>query len=125
LERPQPRGDFASAGIAVLESLARTVHWPDDQVHHASEAIALNLSTRVDAGRSGRIAWAMNVGGTGELGFPLHRAQMHPDRLAELEARFPRTQFREEAMRLIREEARRLRGGRFGLFRWIFPLVLR
>lgn len=125
LEQPPARGDFTQRGIDVVKALAVEHGWRDEQVHAAAEAIATNLSTRVDPVRSGRIAWAMNVGGTGELGFPLHRAQMHPDRIAELEARYPRTRFREESMRLIRAEARRARGGRPGMFRWIFPLVVR
>jgi hypothetical protein len=124
-ERPDGRGDFASAGIAVLHALARAHRWPDDRVHFAAEAIATNLSLHVDPVRSGRIAWAMNVGGAGELGFPPHRNQMHPHRLAELEARYPRTNFRTESMRLVREEANRVPGGRFAFFRWIFPLILK
>jgi len=125
LEAPPGRGDFSRAGIDVLRALAVEHRWSDAQVHDASEAIATNLSLRVDPARSGRIAWAMNVGGTGEVGFALHRRQMHPDRIAELEARYPRTGFRDEALRLARAEARRLRGGRFGVFQWIFPIVVR
>lgn len=125
LERPIDRGDFSSAGIAVLHTLAARTRWNADQVHFASEAIATNLSLRVDPDHSGKIAWAMNVGGAGELGFPPHRAQMHPDRISELEQLYPRTGFRREAMRLVREEARRVPGGRFGWFRWIFPLIVR
>jgi hypothetical protein len=67
----------------------------------------------------------MNVGGLGELGFPLHRAQMHPERIAELEARYPRDGFRATAMRLIREEAVRVPGGRFALLGRFFPLIMR
>ena len=125
LERPLTHGDFSSGSIAALRSLAKATRWSDEQVHWASEAIATNLNARVDPRRSGRIAWAMNVGGVGELGFRWHRAQMHPDRIAELEARFPRDQFRAASMRLIAAEARRVRGGRFGLFRWVFPLIMR
>jgi HD domain-containing protein len=125
LERPPARGDFSQGGIDVLKALAVEHAWPDDQVHAAAEAIATNLVTRVDATRLGRIAWAMNVGGLGELGFPGHRSQMHPDRIAELEGRYPRARFRREAMQLIRAEARRVRGGRFGLYRWIFPLIMK
>ena len=125
LEQPPERGDFSAGGIAVLQQLAFEIGWRDEQVHLASEAIATNLSVRVDPSRSGRIAWAMNVGGAGELGFPPHRRQMHPARIAELETRYPRTQFRERAMELVRAEARRVPGGRFALFRWIFPLVMR
>jgi HD domain-containing protein len=125
LEQPPQRGDFSSGGIDIVRALAVEHRWPDDRVHAASEAIAVNLSLRVDPVRSGTIAWAMNVGGAGEIGSPWHRAQMHPDRVAELEARFPRTEFRRTAIRLAREEARRVRGGRFALFRWIFPLIVR
>lgn len=125
LEVPGTRGDFASAGIAILHSLAREHAWREDRTHLAAEAIATNLSARVAIAHSGPIAWAMNVGGAGELGFPPHRRQMHPDRIAELEGLYPRTEFRSEAMRLVREEARRIPGGRFGFFRWIFPLILR
>jgi hypothetical protein len=125
LERPPPRGDFSAAGIAAVEELAVEHGWPDEQVHLASEAIATNLSLRVDPARSGRIAWAMNVGGAGEIGFRPHRAQMSRARIAELEARFPRTGFRDAAIRLARAEARRVPGGRFGFFRWIFPIVIR
>ena len=46
-------------------------------------------------------------------------------RIAELEARFPRTGFRNAAMQLARAEARRVPEGRFAFFRWIFPIVLR
>jgi hypothetical protein len=82
LEQPIDRGDFSSAGVAVLHTLAAQTRWSNDQVRLASEAIATNLSLRVDPARSGKIAWAMNVGGAGEIGFRPHRAQMHPDRIA-------------------------------------------
>jgi len=124
LERPPRRGDFSAAGIAIVEKLALETCWSDDQVHFATEAIATNLGMRVDPERSGKIAWAMNVGGIGELGFRPHRAQMAPARIAELEARYPRTGFRDAARRLIRDEARRVPGGRFAFFRWIFPILL-
>jgi hypothetical protein len=125
LERPPSRGDFSSGGIEILESLAHTHRWPDAQVHAASEAIATNLNLRVDASRSGPIAWAMNVGGVGEIGFGLHRAQMARARIAELESRFPRTDFKPTALQLARAESRRLPGSRFGIFRHLFPLFLR
>lgn len=124
LELPPARGDFASGGIDRLKTLAHAHRWPDAQVHAASEAIATNLNLRVDPARSGVIAWAMNVGGVGEIGFGLHRGQMHPDRIAELEARFPRTDFKPTAIQLARAEARRLPGSRFGIFRWLFPVFL-
>jgi predicted dienelactone hydrolase len=122
---PAAGGDFSLGGIEVLERLAARHHWPDAQVHAAREAIATNLSARVDRERSGVIAWAMNVGGVGELGFRWHRQQMHPDRIAELEARYPRTDLVPTSKRLIRAEAKRVRGGRFGFFRYLFPIVLR
>jgi len=125
LERPTSRGDFATAGIEILKALACDTRWPDDQVRFASEAIATNLSLRVDRAHSGTIAWAMNVGGIGELGFPPHRAQLHPDRIVELELLYPRTAFKTETKKLIREEAQRVRGGRFGFFRPIFPFIVK
>jgi hypothetical protein len=125
LERPGATGDFSSAGVAVLKTLALEHAWGDEQVHGASEAIATNLSMRVDRERSGIVAWAMNVGGVGELGFPAHRRQMHPDRIAELERRYPRRGFRPAAQKLIAAEARRVPGGRFGFFRWVFPIIMK
>jgi HD domain-containing protein len=125
LERPLPQREFALAGIAALHGLARETGWPAPQLDAAAEAIATNLSLRVDPARSGRIAWAMNVGGAGELGGGPHRGQMHPARVAELEAMFPRTGFKSEALRLIRADARRFRGGRWGFFRWVFPLAVK
>lgn len=125
LERPLPQREFSLAGIAALHSLARATGWPAPQLDAAAEAIATNLSLRVDPARSGRIAWAMNVGGAGELGGGPHRGQMHPARVAELEAMFPRTAFKREALRLIRADARRFRGGRWSFFRWVFPLVVK
>lgn len=125
LERPSATGDFSSAGVAVLKALALEHAWGDEQVHGASEAIATNLSMRVDRERSGIVAWAMNVGGVGELGFPAHRRQMHPDRIAELERRYPRRGFRPAAQKLIAAEARRVPGGRFGFFRWVFPIIMK
>lgn len=125
LERPPPSGDFSLAGIEAVKTLAHATGWPDDQVHFASEAIAVNLSARVDRARSGVVAWAMNVGGLGEIGFPLHRAQMHPDRIAELERSYPRTELWPTVKRLIADEARRVPGGRFGLFRFVFPFIVK
>lgn len=66
----------------------------------------------------------MNVGGIGELGFGPHRAQMHPERLKELEALYPRDGFRSTAMRLIDEEVRRIPDGRFALLGRFFPLIM-
>jgi hypothetical protein len=125
LEHPPARGDFSLGGVQVLERLADQHRWSSEQTRLASEAIATNLNARVDPKRVGEIAWAMNVGGLGELGFWPHRAQLHPDRIAELEARFPRDGFRAEAMRLIREEVRRVPGGRFAFFRHLFPILMR
>jgi hypothetical protein len=125
LEHPPAKGDFSVGGIEVLKQLAFEQQWGEEQVELASEAIATNLSARVDANQSGKIAWAMNVGGLGELGFGLHRAQMHRDRIAELEAQYPRTGFREESKALIRAESRRVPGGRFAFFRWVFPLLMK
>lgn len=125
LERPAEKGDFTSGGIQVLKSLAHQHRWGEEQTHLAAEAIATNLSTRVDPSRLGIVAWAMNVGGLGELGFPLHRRQLHPDRVAELEKRFPRTGFYDAAMHLIGEEARRLPDGRFAFLGRFFPLIMR
>ncbi|HUJ58607.1 MAG TPA: hypothetical protein VLX92_08945 [Kofleriaceae bacterium] len=125
LEQPAERGDFSAGGVAVLHQLAHDHHWSDDQTRDAGEAIAVNLSTRVDPARVGAIAWAMNVGGTGELGVWPHRAQLRRDRIRELEARYPRDGFRAEALRLIRDEARRLPDGRFALFKTIYWLLMR
>jgi hypothetical protein len=124
LEVPPPRGDFSLGGIQILERFAREHAWPEAQVYLASQAIATNLATRVDRQRVGDIAWAMNVGGLGELGFPTHRAQMHPDRVRELEARFPREHFRAPAMRLIDEEIGRVPDGRFAFFRKYFRIIV-
>ena len=63
--------------------------------------------------------------GVGELGFPLHRAQMAPERTQELDARYSREGFRETAMRLIQEEARRIPDGRFAMLGRFFPLIMR
>jgi hypothetical protein len=124
LEHPAEKGDFTSGGVAVLKKLAHEHRWSEEQTHQAAEAIATNMSTRVDPARAGVIAWAMNVGGLGELGFGRHRRQLHPDRVAELEDRYPRTGFRETAMKLIGEEARRLPDGRIAFLRPLFPLLM-
>jgi hypothetical protein len=125
LEEPPAHGDFTAKGVEIVEELALAHRWPDAQVHAASEAIVTNLGLTVDRARSGIVAWAMNAGGIGEVGFAPHRAQMHPARLAELEERYPRTNMKREAMQLIRAEAKRVPGGRFSLFRWIFPFIMK
>jgi hypothetical protein len=125
LEVPPARGDFSLGGVEVLKAFAHELRWSEEQTHQASEAIATNLSTRVDPARVGMVAWAMNVGGLGELGFGLHRAQMHPNRIAELEARYPRAGFRATALRLINEEVARVPDGRFAFLRPAFRILLR
>ncbi|HVO29629.1 MAG TPA: hypothetical protein VMV18_02795 [bacterium] len=125
LEVPPSKGDFSLGGVEVLKNLAREHRWSDEQTFDASQAIATNLSARVDPAAAGIVSWAMNVGGLAELGFPLHRAQMHPDRVSELEKRFERTGIREVSARLIREEAMRVPGGRFAFFRYLFPFITR
>ena len=50
---------------------------------------------------------------------------MHPDRIAELERRYSRKGFRPAARKLIAGEARRVPGGRFGFFRWVFPIIMK
>ena len=125
LERPPERGDFSAGGIAVLAQLAQQHDWSKNQTRAASEAIAVNLSTRVDAAKLGPVAWAMNAGGAGELGIWPHRAQLRRDRVRELEARFPRDGFRRAAMRLIRDEATRIPEGRFALFKPVYWLLMR
>jgi HD domain len=108
LEHPPEKGDFSLGGVEALKSLAHEFHWSEKQTHQAGEAIASNLCTRVRSSQVGEVAWAMNVGGAAEVGVVLHRAQLHPRRIAEIEARYPRKGFSETAMRLIREEIRRL-----------------
>jgi hypothetical protein len=125
LEQQLASGDFSAGGVAVLKQLAHEHGWSDEQTHAAGEAIAVNLSTRVDAAKVGPIAWAMNVGGAGELGIWPHRAQMRRDRIRELEARYPRDGFRKTAMQLIRDEAKRVPDGRFALFKAIYWLLMR
>ncbi len=125
LDEPPTTGDFSAGGVQVLRTLAAEHAWDEDQTRDASEAIAINLSTRVNPSRSGVVAWAMNVGGIGELGFGPHRAQLHPERVRELETRYTRDGFREAAMRLVREEARRIPDGRFALLGRFFPLIMR
>jgi hypothetical protein len=125
LEVPPTKGDFSLGGVEILETLAEKHRWSEEQAHDAAEAIAVNLSTRVDAARVGKVAWALNVGGTGELGIWPHRAQMHRQRISELEARYPRDGFRAFAMGLIREEERRVPDGRFALFKPVYWLLMR
>jgi hypothetical protein len=124
LEGPPASGDFSMRGVHVVQALARQHGWNDEQTAHASEAIATNPNPRVYSARSGIVAWAMNVGVTGELGFGPHRAQLHPERIAELEARHPRDGFRQTALRLLAEEVRRVPDGRFALLRRLLPLIL-
>lgn len=124
LDQPPARGDFSVAGVERLRALGREHGWSESRVREAGEAIATNLCTGVRAERVGEVAWAMNVGGLGELGFPLHRAQWHPDRVRELERRFPRDGFRDAAMRAIEAEARRVPGGRFALLGRFFPWIM-
>jgi hypothetical protein len=125
LEAPPGSGDFSVAGVHVLQTLAVDLGWSDEQTHDAGEAIAANLSTRVDPNRLGMVAWAMNAGGAGELGVWPHRSQMHRKRIRELEARYPREGFRRVALELIRSEARRVPGGRFALFKPLYWLLMR
>ncbi len=124
LDVPPREGDFTLGGVQALERLASELGWSEEQTHEAGDAIATNLGTGIDPARLGKIAWAMNVGGLGELGFFIHRRQMRKDRLAELERRFPRTGFRADAMRLIADEKRRLPDGRFAFLGRFFPLLL-
>jgi hypothetical protein len=124
LEVPPSRGDFSMGGIEVLKTLALDLGWGEEQTHQACEAIAANLSTRVNPARAGMVAWAMNVGGIGELGFGPHRAQMHPARIQELESRYPRDGFRTTATRLIEQEVTRIPDGRFALLGRFFPLIM-
>jgi hypothetical protein len=124
LETPGEKGDFSRAGVDVLKSLAHQVRWSEQQTYEASEAIAVNLSTRVEAARVGRVAWAMNAGGAGELGIWPHRAQLPRARIAELEKQHPRDGFRAFALKLIRDEARRVPGGRFALFKPVYWCVM-
>jgi hypothetical protein len=125
LESPPERGDFTLRGVEIVKALAHEHRWSERQTHTACETIAAHPNTRVDPERFGPVAWAMNVGVVGELSFAFHRAQMHPRRIAELEARFPRTDFRANLKRLIHEEARRFPGGRFALIERFLGLILR
>ncbi len=124
LDVPPPEGDFSLGGVRVLERLSHELGWSEEQTQQAGDAIATNLATGVDPTRVGRVAWAMNVGGLGELGFVVHRELMQRACLAALERRYPRTDFRTDAMRLIREESRRLPDGRFAFLGRFFPLIL-
>jgi hypothetical protein len=77
--------------------------------------IIANRDTRRERGSVVSSLLAKLDDGIGELGFGPPRAQMHPDRVKELEARYPRDGFRSTAMRLIDQEVRRIPDGRFAL----------
>jgi hypothetical protein len=111
--------------VEVVKTLAHQHRWSERQTHVACEAIAAHSNTQVDAERFGPVAWAMNVGVVGELSSLFHRAQMHPERIAELEARFPRTDLRASLGRLIGAESRRFPGGRFALIGPFLRLIVR
>jgi hypothetical protein len=123
--RRAERGDFSAGGVEALKALAHEHGWSEEQTHEAGEAIAVNLSTRVDPERSGLVAWAMNVGGAGELGIWPHRSQMDRERIRLLESRFPRGAFRKAALADIRDESRRVPDGRFAAFGWVYWLLMR
>jgi len=125
LDVPPEHGDFSAGGVQVLEQLADKHAWSADHVREAGEAIAVNLSTRVQADKVGDIAWAMNAGGAGELGIWPHRAQMARSNIKALEKRYPRDGFRKLAMELIRDEAKRIPDGRFAAFKWVYWLLMR
>ncbi len=125
LEDIPSRGDFSSGGVAVLKQLAYEHRWSEKQTHEASQAIAVNLSTRADANRFGLVAWAMNAGGAGELGIWPHRAQMDRERIKVLEQRFPRGELRKIALGAIGAEATRIPDGRFAAFKWVYWLLMR
>lgn len=125
LDVAPPQGDFSAAGVSAVDELKNRVGWDDRQAWEAKQAIACNLGTGIRADELGVVAWAMNVGGLGEVTYGPHRALMHPDAAAELESRYPRTDFREVSLSLIKEEARRLPGGRFALARPCFYVMLR
>jgi hypothetical protein len=125
LEGPPGSADFTMGGVRAVQALAREHGWNEEQTTQASEAIATNPNSRVDSDRFGIVAWAMNVGVLGELGFAPHRAQLHRERIAELEARYPRDGFRQVALSLVAEEARRVPDGRFALLRPVLPFIVR
>lgn len=125
LESPPARGDFTLRGVEVVKALAHEHRWSEQQTHVACEAIAAHSNSRVDQERFGLVAWAVNAGVVGELFVAPHRAQLHPERIAELEARFPRTDLRGSLGRLIQEEGRRFREGRFALIGWFLRLMLK
>jgi hypothetical protein len=124
LAEPPAQGDFSLGGVEVLKRLARQHRWPEEQVHQAGEAIAINLSLGMNVAQAGPIAWAMNVGGAGDFGYAPHRGQMHRAHRDELEARFPRDGFRKTALEVIGNEIARLPNGRFAFFRPLFQLLL-
>ncbi|MFT3842701.1 MAG: HD domain-containing protein [Myxococcaceae bacterium] len=124
LDAPPERGDFSQGGVEVLKRLAHQHRWPEEQVHQAGEAIAINLSMGMDVSKAGPIAWAMNVGGAGDFGYAPHRGQWHRDRRRELDARFPRDGFRKTALEAIGQEIARVPNGRFAFFRPLFQLLL-
>jgi hypothetical protein len=125
LEDPPAGADCTLRGVRVVQALAREHGWNEEQTTQASEAIATNPNARVDSRRFGIVAWAMKVGAMGEHGFPPHRAQMHPEWIAELEGRYRRDRFRETGLRLVAEEARRMPDGRFALVQRLLPLIFR
>ncbi|HVE85732.1 MAG TPA: HD domain-containing protein [Myxococcales bacterium] len=125
LESPPPRGDFTLGGVIALKALAHEHRWSEEQVHQAAEAITSHPNTRVDPARFGRIAWAMNAGVVGELGLGPRRALLHPERVAELEARHPRAGLRDTLVELIASEVRRVPSGRFAFLQGFLRLMIK
>ena len=89
--------------------------------------IATNLATRVDPTRVGMVAWAMNVGGIGELGFGPHRAPdaPGPHRGASKRATPARRLSRDRHAPHRGREEEGVPDGRFAFLGRFFPLIMR
>ena len=59
------------------------------------------------------------------IGIPFYRGQWLDRHVAELETRYPRVGFKRRVLSLMKDEARRVPGGRFALVRHFFPLLLK
>ncbi len=124
-EDPRPFAEhcFSVGSAREARRIAKQGGWDDSRLDRMAVAITTNLNARVPIEHYGPEAHFMRAGGLVEV--IAQEWRIHPDNLAEILARYPRTGFAEDALALVSRESILNPRGRFACMGPIFPVIVR
>ncbi len=125
LAKPRGPGErcFTVGSAREARKLMTAAGWDERRQDTVALAIVSNLNVRVPCERFGAEAHYFTVGGMVEV--VAQRWKVHPDNLADILGRYPRTNYIPDVLDHVAREAKLDPGGRFACLGPLFPMVAR